>query len=107
MLFFKKNKFLKILLICTTIITLFSLIEMISIESKYINQPTITFKVNNIRNPQVKKLVRFLDNTYASIYFKVSAKQKNFFLVDKDLHDRLPNKVYIEGLTTNYTNSNK
>jgi quinoprotein glucose dehydrogenase len=107
MLFFKKNKFLKILLICTSIITLFSLIEMISIESKYINQPTITFKVNNIRNPQVKKLVRFLDNTYASIYFKVSAKQKFFFLVDKDLHDRLPNKVHIEGITSNYTNSNK
>ena len=104
--FFRNNKFIKILLIFTVLIGLFSLIEMISIESKYINQPSITFKVNNVRNPQVKKLVRFLDNTYANLYFKVSTNQKKNFLVNKDLHNSLPDKIYIKGITTNHTKSN-
>ena len=29
--------------------------EMVSISSKYINRSTITFDINNVKNPQKKK----------------------------------------------------
>ena len=106
MKFIKKNKLLSVTLILTIIVTLFSLIEMVSINSKYINQSTITFKVNNIRNPQVKKLIRFIDNVYGDIYFKISAKQKKNFRVNEVLYKNLPDKIFIEGIGDNYTSSN-
>jgi hypothetical protein len=106
MKYLKKNKFISIIFVLFFIITLFSLIEMISIESRYLNQSTITFKVNNIRNPQIKKLVRFIDNIYGRIYFSLSRKQKENFVVNKDFYNNLPNKIYVEGISNNYTNSN-
>ena len=104
--YLKKNKFLSTLFIVLFLIASFSLIDMISIEPKYLNQPTITFKVNNVRNPQVKKIVRLLDNIYGKIYFSLSANQKKKFIIDKNFYDSLPNKVYIKGITDEYTKSN-
>ena len=49
---------------------------MLSIETKYVNQPTLNFKVDNVRNPQLKKIVKFLDKTYGKIYFSLSTDQK-------------------------------
>ena len=60
--FLNKKKIFSAVFFLFFLIILFSLIDMIAIESKYINQPTITFKVNNVRNPQLKKVVRFADN---------------------------------------------
>ncbi len=76
MTFFKKNKILSIISFLLLLITLFTLVDMLSIESKYVNHPSITFKVNNVRNPQLKKIVRFLDNIYGKIYFNLSTNQK-------------------------------
>ena len=106
MKYIKKNKLLSTLYIVFFLITSFSLIEMISIEPKYLNQTTITFKVNNVRNPQVKKIVRFLDNIYGRIIFNLSTKQQAKFTVDKNLYNSLPNKIHVDGIDNKYTNSN-
>ena len=62
--FFKKNKILSIISFLLLLITLLTLVDMLSIETKYVNQPTLNFKVDNVRNPQLKKIVKFLDKTY-------------------------------------------
>ena len=79
--FSNKKKFLLTIFFLFFLIILFSLIDMIAIESKYVNQSTITFKVNNVRNPQIKKVVRFVDSLYGKIYFYMSTEQKNKFKV--------------------------
>jgi len=106
MSFFKKNKILSIISFVLLLITLFTLVDMLSIESKYVNHPSITFKVNNVRNPQLKKIVRFLDNLYGKIYFNLSTNQKKKFKVDKEFYKSLPNKINIEGITNEYTKTN-
>ena len=67
MKFFIKNKILSSIVLLFLIILTLSIIDMTSISTKYINKSTITFEVNNVRNPQLKKLVRFLDNAYSQI----------------------------------------
>ena len=76
MKFFIKNKILSSIVLLFLIILTLSIIDMTSISTKYINKSTITFEVNNVRNPQLKKLVRFVDNTYSQIYFSLSKDQK-------------------------------
>ena len=49
-------------------IVLFVIYELTSIDTKYINKNSIIIDINNVRNPQVKKLVRFLDNYFGYIY---------------------------------------
>lgn len=106
MSFLKKNKFLSTIFIFLFVITSISLLDMISIEPKYLNQPTITFKINNVRNPQIKKVVRFLDSIYGKIYFNLSKKQNKNFIINKNFYDDLPGKIYVEGITDKYTSSN-
>ena len=106
MSFIKKNKFLSAIFIFLILITSISLLEMISIGPKYLNQPTVTFNVNNVRNPQIKKIVRFLDSIYGKIYFSLSTKQNKKFELNESFYNTLPDKVYIEGITNKYTNSN-
>ena len=106
MSFLKKNKFLSTIFIFLFVITSISLIDMISIEPKYLNQPTITFKINNVRNPQIKKVVRFLDSIYGKIYFNLSKKSDKNFIINKNFYDDLPGKIYVEGITDKYTSSN-
>ena len=106
MSFLKKNKFLSTIFIFLFLITSISLIDMISIEPKYLNQPTITFKINNVRNPQIKKIVRYLDNIYGKIYFSLSKKQKKNFIVNKNFYNDLPSKIHVEGIADKYTSSN-
>ena len=65
----KKNKIISSIFIFLSIILFFLLIDMTSISTKYVNKSNITFEVNNIRNPQLKKLARFLDNVYSKLYF--------------------------------------
>ena len=103
--FLNKKKIFSALFFLFFLIILLSLIDMIAIEPKYVNQPTITFKVNNVRNPQLKKVVRFVDNLYGKIYFHISDEQKNKFKVDKNKYENLPNKINIKGISSNYTQS--
>ena len=52
---------------------------MTSISTKIINRDLITFNLNNIRNPQIKKVMRYLDNQYASLLLKVSKNAKLYY----------------------------
>ena len=106
MKFFKKNKILSSTVLLFLIILTLSIIDMTSISTKYINKSTITFEVNNVRNPQLKKLVRFLDNAYSQIYFSLSKDQKKNFLINKEEYQKLPNEILIEGVKENLTMSN-
>ena len=93
MKFFIKNKILSSIVLLFLIILTLSIIDMTSISTKYINKSTITFEVNNVRNPQLKKLVRFLDNAYSQIYFSLSKDQKKNFLINKEEYQKLPNEI--------------
>ena len=106
MKFFIKNKTLSSIVLFFLIILTLSIIDMTLISTKYINKSTITFEVNNVRNPQLKKLVRFLDNAYSQIYFSLSKDQKKNFLINKEEYQKLPNEILIEGVKENLTMSN-
>ena len=106
MKFFIKNKILSSIVLLFLIILTLSIIDMTSISTKYINKSTITFEVNNVRNPQLKKLVRFLDNAYSQIYFSLSKDQKKNFSINKEEHQNLPDEITVEGIKVNLTISN-
>ena len=57
---------------------------MTSISTKYVNKSNIAFEINNVRNPQLKKLARFLDNVYSKLYFfKSNEQRKSFYRYEK------------------------
>ena len=63
--------------------------EMTSISTKIVNRDVLSFNLNNIRNPQVKKIMRFLDNHYASLLLLISKDAKSYYSND-DERDKLP-----------------
>ncbi len=102
----KKNKIFSSVLILFSIILLFLIIDMTSISTKYINKSTISFEINNIRNPQLKKLARLIDNVYSKFYFFLSSNQKNNFSIDIQNYEELPDEIFIKGIDDNSTVSN-
>ena len=77
---FFNNYIFKPLIYLIIFISIFSLYELIDIDTKYINKPNISIDVNNIRNPQIKKIVRFIDNNFPITTLNlVKTKQKEFF----------------------------
>ena len=89
-------------------IFIFSLFELTSFDSKYINKKSITFDVDNVRNPQIKKLVRTIDNFGGNLYLSLSKKKKKeFFQIDKDKYNNLPKEIFIKAKEENLTISNK
>ena len=103
---FSKNKIISSILIIISIILFFLVIDMTSISTKYINKATITFEINNIRNPQLKKLARFLDNVYSRFYFNLSTEQKINFSVNMKNYQELPDEIIVKGVEKNFTLSN-
>ena len=73
-------------LICILFLLFFSfiLIELISVSTKYVNRSTISFDINNIRNPQIKKITRKADNFYAFLLLKLSKKHKEHLNIFKN-----------------------
>ena len=106
MSFIKKNKFISIIVIFLSIILFFLLIDMTSISTKYVNKSNITFEINNIRNPQLKKLARFLDNVYSKFYFFLSNEQKINFSIDMKNYQELPDEIIVKAIQENLTLSN-
>ncbi len=102
----KNNKILSSILILFSVVFIFLLIDMTSISTKYVNKSTISFEINNIRNPQLKKLARFLDNVYSKLYFFLSNQQKKNFSVNIKEYQDLPNEILIESIKENLTPSN-
>ena len=105
---FNKKLIYKIPIYLIFLIFVFTLFELISFDNKYINKKSITFDVDNVRNPQIKKLVRTIDNLSGNIYFSLSEKKKKeFFQIDKNKYNNLPEEILIKAKEKNLTISNK
>lgn len=89
------------------IIILFTIYEVTSIDNRYVNRPTISIDVNNIRNPQIKKIVRKLDSSLGNLYFSLSKKKQNeFYNQNIELYNSLPDELGISAELENLTLSN-
>ena len=66
--------------------------ELSSINYKTVNRNIFSISLDNIRNPQVKKMMRGLDRIYSSLLL-LSDKNKSYF-DNQDLRDDLPDKSY-------------
>ena len=89
-----KKKNLKYLLILISLVLLIIVYEITNISNKVINRGFIDIDINNARNPQIKKILRFFDNAYASLLIKFDKKSKLYYL-EKDNRDKLTDKKII------------
>ena len=82
----------------------FVLYELINVDNKYINKPTVTFDLNNVRNPQIKKITRYLDNKFGQIYFNISKKkQEEFYNNNLTEYENLPSEITISAKKIKFT----
>jgi len=101
------KKIFKIIIFSLILITFFTLYEVTSIDSRYINRSSLNIDINNVRNPQIKKLVRKLDNYIGSLYFRFSKKkQDEFYNRNLERYKSLPNEIIIPAASDNLTISN-
>tara|TARA_Y100000591_G_scaffold312043_1_gene316107 strand:+ start:3393 stop:5438 length:2046 start_codon:yes stop_codon:yes gene_type:complete len=68
--------------------------ELSSLNYKIVNRNFFSISLDNIRNPQVKKMMRGLDRIYSSLLL-LSDKNKSYF-DNQDLRDNLPNEKIIK-----------
>ncbi len=100
--------FFKIIIYLSLLFILIIIYELTSIDNKYVNRSTLTIDVNNVRNPQIKKIVRKVDLLLGSIYFNLSKqKQKEFFSQNIDEYNNLPDEIIIDPQLQNLTISNE
>ena len=71
--------FYKIIKYLLFLIVLAIVYDLTSVDFKYVNKDAITIDVNNVRNPQIKKIVRKADLFFGYIYFKLSKKKQDEF----------------------------
>ena len=90
---FKKK--LRLSVIFISIFFSYIVFEMLSINSKTINRDLISLEINNIRNPQIKKMMRVVDDFYAQFLYNVSKKNKSYF-INEDNRDELPETKVIK-----------
>ena len=101
------NKIFKFFYYIFFVIIVFTLYEVTSIDNRYINRSTITVDINNIRNPQIKRIVRKLDLYLGKLYFNLSKKNQNEFNnQDLELYSSLPEEVTVPANLENLTDSN-
>jgi quinoprotein glucose dehydrogenase len=101
------NKIFKFFYYIFFVIIVFTLYEVTSIDNRYINRSTITVDINNIRNPQIKRIVRKLDLYLGKLYFNLSKKKQNEFNnQDLELYSSLPEEVTVPANLENLTDSN-
>lgn len=80
-------------------------VEMISISTKYVNRSLIDFNISNVRNPQIKKLTRGIDNIYSYLLLKFSDKHQDHLNQDDLNYDQLPQFKIIPSKKDNFTKS--
>ena len=102
------KKILKTVTFFIVLIIALSLYDITSIDYKYINRSTLNVDINNARNPQVKKIVRTIDNYIGSIYFKLSKKkQEEFYNQNFAEYQNSPDEIIVKEATfDNLTVSN-
>jgi glucose dehydrogenase len=98
------KKIVKFLYYIFFITILLIVYEVTSIDNRYINRSTVDIDVNNIRNPQIKKLVRKLDLYLGAFYFNLSKKkQDEFYNQELELYESLPDEVIFPAKLDNPT----
>jgi len=100
------KKIIKLISILFLLFFSFTLIEMISVSAKYVNRSTFNLDVNNVRNPQIKKLTRKADNLYAFLLLKFSKKHKEHLNQEDKKFEKLPEFKTISAKKDNFTISN-
>ena len=101
------KEFIKYLIYFLILIIAFIFYELTTIDSSYVNKATLNIDVNNVRNPQVKKIVRKLDYLFGELYLSLSpSKKKEFYNVDLNYYNNLPDEIVISPKLTNLTESN-
>ncbi len=68
---------------------------MTIISTKIVNRDLVSINLNNIRNPQIKKIMRYLDNNYASFLLAVS-QNANLYYNNNDTREVLPEEKIIK-----------
>ena len=97
----------KILKLAFALFVCIFLVEISSVSNKYVNRPLVTLDVNNITNPQIKKLVRKIDNYYALFLLKFSKQQKKHLDQTDSKYQELPEEKIIYGKKNNFTISSQ
>ena len=97
------KKILKYIFALFLLIGAFTFYEISDISSKYINRSLITFDINNARNPQIKKMLRFFDNIYAYTLLSLSEKHKSHFNQEDLIYEKLPEEKIIIGKKKDFT----
>ena len=90
-----QKKTLKFIIIFSLIFLIYIFFELTHISTKIINRNFISIDLNNIRNPQIKNLMRYLDNVYSTLLIKFDSKSKSFYLND-DQRSNLPEEKVIK-----------
>ena len=89
-----KRKTFKLIWISIFIFLSIIIYEITSISFKTINRSTIEIDVDNARNPQIKKFLRFFDSIYTAVLLKFDKKTKTYF-INEDNRNDLPNEKII------------
>ena len=89
-----KKKLIKYLLILTFSITFIIIYEITNISSKNINREFINIDINNARNPQIKKTLRFFDSVYTYTLLKFNQESRSYY-INKDNRDFFPKQKII------------
>ena len=89
-----KKKIVKYLIIFTFSVAFLIFYEITNISSKNINREFINIDINNARNPQIKKALRFFDKVYTYVLIKFDQEAKSYFLI-KDNREVFPEKKTI------------
>ncbi len=101
------KKIFKYFLYLLTLLIIFTFYELTSIDTSYVNKSKFSIDINNIRNPQIKRFVRKLDNLFGELYFTQSNfKQKEFYEIDLNYYNSLPNEIIVPPKLSNLTQSN-
>ena len=88
------KKIFKFFLILFIIFSLFAIYEVTNISFKIVNRSPINIDINNIRNPQVKRAMRYFDNSYADFLLKFNNKSKSY-LINNDNRNKQPEEKII------------
>jgi len=97
------KKILRLLFLLLFIFIVLVFVEMTSISSKYLNKSLVSFDLNNIRNPQIKKIVRKFDNIYSVILLSLSTEQKEHLNQIDKKYKNLPKEKIIYAKKNNFT----
>ncbi len=100
-LFFTITKYLILVII------LIIIYDLTSVDFKYVNRNAITIDVNNVKNPQIKKVVRKVDLYLGELYFNLSKKkQVEFYSQDIEKYNSLPDELTVPPTLENLTITN-